>query len=274
VTVIGEGDSVSSALPQSRLTVLAAVTFVVLVLGIAQLAVARSFAKSASVAGAHQVNPRIVASFRAFRRARTTADAVPASLSSLGLCGGEGPGKYAWCNVDHPEQCADPACTADAANGWRLLIYGQVHVLQIADSRRVPLPDGLGAIWLIPSGRWLCGVLNGQRWRTYYVRMECGPIGLILRRPPIDFPGYFFGGTAHGIMMAAEPDEVTSAVIAYPGGTETGILHGGALAACVGGGRYELEQTTAWGVHLKPIRVGAYGSFRPVSCPALHFDNR
>jgi hypothetical protein len=104
--------------------------------------------------------------------------------------------------------------------------------------------------------------------------MGCGTIGLILRHPPIDFPGYFFGPTAHGIMMAAEPDEVTNAVITYPGGTETAVLRGGALAACVGRGNYELKQTTVRGVHLNPIGVGAFGSFRPVSCPALHFDNR
>ena len=29
------------------------------------------------------------------------------------------------------------------------------------------------------------------------------------------------------------------------------------------------EQTTTRGVHLKPIRVGAYGSFKPVSCPQM-----
>ena len=49
--------------------------------------------------------------------------------------------------------------------------------------------------------------------------------------------------------MAAEPDEVTSAVIGYPGGTETAVLRGGGLAAGVGQGRYELKQTTARGVH-------------------------
>jgi hypothetical protein len=100
--------------------------------------------------------------------------------------------------------------------------------------------------------------------------MRCGTIGLILRRPPIDFPGYFFGPTAHGIMMAAEPDTIKSAVIAYPGGTEAAALRGGALAACVGQGPYKLEQTTTRGVHLKPIDVGAVGPFKRVSCPALH----
>ncbi|HTT27196.1 MAG TPA: hypothetical protein VMG37_02195 [Solirubrobacteraceae bacterium] len=246
----------------------------VLLLGVAWVAGAHPYANGARAAEVRQVNSQIVASFRAFRRPRTRADALPTNLSSLGLCGGEGPRSYAWCAVDHPEQCAESTCTADAANGWRLLIYGHVHALEVADSRRVPLPDGLGAIWLIPSGRWLCAVQNGPRFRNYYVRMECGTIDLILRRPPLDFPGYFFGPAAHGIMMGAEPDEVTSAVITYPGGTETAVLRGGALAACVGRGPYELDQTTAPGVHLKPIRLGAYGSFKPVSCPALHFDNR
>jgi hypothetical protein len=260
-------------LARSRLTVLAFLSSVILVLGIGQLAGAHPSRESAAVAAAPPVNSRIVAGFRAFRRPRTRADALPASLSSFGICGGEGPGNYAWCNVNQSGPGGVLGQPADAADGWKLVIYGRVHALQVADSRRVPLPDGLGAIWLIPSGRWLCAVLNGRRWRTYFVRMECGTIGLILRLPPIDFPGYFFGGTAHGVMMAAEPDEVTSAVIAYPGGIETGILDDGALAACVGGGPYELEQTTARGVHLKPISVGAYGPFKPVSCPALHFDN-
>lgn len=71
--------------------------------------------------------------------------------------------------------------------------------------------------------------------------------------PSLDFPGYVFGPTAHGIMMAAEPDEVTSAVITYPGGTESAALHRGALEACVGQGHHVLEQTTVRGVHLKPI---------------------
>jgi hypothetical protein len=243
-----------------------------LVLGIGQLAGAHPSQRRLSVTAASPVNARIVASFSAFRRRRTRADVLPASLSAIGYCGGEGPRNYAWCDVNRPPFGIDDQ-PADAANGWKLLIYGQAHTLQVNDSRRVPLPPRLGAIWLIPSGRWLCALLDARRWRAYFVRMVCGTVGLILRRPPMSFPGYFFGGTAHGLMMAAEPDEVTSAVIAYPGGTETAVLHDGALAACVGGGSYELEQTTARGVHLKPIDVGAAGSFRPVSCPALHFNN-
>jgi hypothetical protein len=269
-----ERATVPSMLARSRLTVLGLLAPVVLLLGIGWVAAAHRYRNSGQVAAAHQVNSRVVASFRAFRRPRTRADALPASLSSFGDCGGEGPGNYAACDVNQSPRPGVPGQPADAANGWQLVIDGQVHALQVADSRRVPLPDGLGAIWLIPSGRWLCAVLNGPRWRRYFVRMRCGTIGLILRRPPVDFPGYFFGPTAHGIMMAAEPDEVASAVIAYPGGTETGILRAGALAACVGQGRYELKQTTARGVHLKPIDVGAFGSFKPVSCRALHFDNR
>jgi hypothetical protein len=261
-------------LARSRLTVRALLVSVVLLLVIGWVAAAHPYGNSVHVSGGHQVYSRIVASFRAFRRPRTEADALPASLSSFGFCGGEGRGNYAWCDVDQPQQQGVPGPPADAADGWQLLIYGQVHALQVADSRRVLLPDGLGAIWLIPSGRWLCAVLTGRRWRRYTGLMRCGTIGLILRRPPLDFTGYFFGPTAHGIMMAAEPDEVTSALIAYPGGTETAVLRGGALAACVGQGRYKLKQTTARGVHLKPIRVGAFGSFRPVNCPALHFSNR
>jgi hypothetical protein len=266
------GDSVTCALARSRPTVLAFFLSVVLVLGMGQLAGAHPSRRGASVAAASPVNARIVASFSAFRRQRTRADVLPSSVSAIGYCGGEGPGNYAWCDVNQPTYGIDDQ-PADAANGWKLFIYGQAHTLQVNDSRRVPLPPRLGAIWLIPSGRWLCALLNARRWRTYPVRMACGTIGLILRRPPIHFPGYFFGGTAHGLLMAAEPDEVTGVVIAYPGGTETAVLHYGALAACVGGGPYELEQTTARGVHLKPVRVGAFGSFRPVSCPALHFDN-
>ena len=247
---------------RSRLTVLGLLASVALLLGFGWVARAHPDPDGARIAAAHQVNSRIVASFRAFRRPRTGADALPASLSSFGGCGGEGPGNYSACDVDQSQQRGVPGQPADAANGWKLAIYGQVHALQMADSRRVPLPDGLGAIWLIPSGRWLCAVLNGPRWHSYFVRMRCGTIGLILRRPPVDFPGFFFGPAAHGIMMAAEPDEVTSAVIVYPGGTETAALRGGALAACVGQGSYRLKQTTARGMHMKPIDVGAFGSFQ------------
>jgi hypothetical protein len=65
-------------------------------------------AARAQVGAAHKVNSRIVASFRAFRRSRTKADALPASLSSFGVCGGEGPGNYAWCNVDQSQPSGVP----------------------------------------------------------------------------------------------------------------------------------------------------------------------
>jgi hypothetical protein len=222
-----------------------------------------------SATSARPVDPRIAANFSAFRRPRAASDRLPSGLA-FGLCGGEGPGNYSACNNGQMTASSGSVPTANAANGWRLEIYGHVHRLQVDRSRRIRLPDKLGSIWLIPSGRWLCAFLDGERWRRYTVRMRCGTIGLILRRPPIDFPGFFFGPTAHGTMMAAEPDTVTSAVIAYPGGAETAALHGGALAACVGQGPYKLEQTTSRGVHLKPLNVGAFGAFKPVSCPALH----
>lgn len=267
----------SSTVNRSRLAFLALLVCVIVPLGVGWAAAAQPAEKRAMQrVGARQVNSRIVANFRAFRRPRTKADALPTSFSSFEECGGEGRGNYASCNVNQPPPAGVPghaADAADAADGWQLRIYGQVHALQVTASRRVRLPAGLGALWLIPSGRWLCAVLDGRRWRRYFVRMRCGTIGLVLRRPPLDFPGYFFGPTAHGIMMAAEPDEVASAEIAYPGGAEPVVLRGGALAACVGQGRYELKQTTARGLHLKPIDVGAFGSFRPVACPALHFDN-
>lgn len=230
------------------------------------------------------VDPRIVANFSAFRRPRTRSDRLPPGLK-FGLCGGEGPGNYSACNNGdlHAgrlvrngrlgfkiENYRTPV--ADAADGWRLVIYGQAHHLQVGRSRRLALPDDLGSIWLIPSGHWLCAYLGGHMWTRYWVRMECGTIGLILRKPPIDFPGFFFGPTAHGILIAAEPDTVTSATVAYPGGTETATLHDGALTACVGQGPYELEQRTGTG-RIKPINVGAVGAFKPASCPALHTTN-
>ena len=120
----------------------------------------------------------------------------------------------------------------------------------------------------------MCAFFDGPRWRNYEVRMTCGTVGLILRRPPIHIAGYFFGPAAHGILVVAEPDEVTAADVAYPGGAEPALPHDGALVACVGQGPYKLEQTTARGVHLKRVDVGAYGSFRPTSCPALHIAIR
>jgi hypothetical protein len=148
---------------RSRFTVLALLMSAVLVAGIGWVASAHPLANSALVATAQRVHSQIVASFRAFRRPSTRADALPTRLSSFGVCGGEGPGGYAWCDVDHPQ----PPGQADAANGWRLAIFGKVHQLLVADSRRVSLPDGLGAIWLIPSGHWLCAVQNGPQFRNY-----------------------------------------------------------------------------------------------------------
>jgi hypothetical protein len=216
------------------------------------------------------VDPQIVSSFRAFRRPRVASDAVPGGLR-FEVCGGEGPGNYSWCNVVRAGEQAPPP---DKVSRSRLTIFGHPHVLELSQSRRIPLPGKLGSIWLIPSGGWLCALLDGPRWTRYSVRMRCGTIDLIHRRPPIDFPGFFFGPTAHGIMMAAEPDEITRAVITYPGGIETGILRGGALVACIGQGPYKLAQTTARGVRLRPISVGALGPFRSVSCPELGLSTR
>jgi hypothetical protein len=211
------------------------------------------------------VDPQIVSSFRAFRRPRVASDAVPGGLRFSNMCGGEGPGNYAWCAV---------ASAGNPTSRSRLMIFGHAHVLDLSQSRRIPLPAKLGSIWLIPSGRWLCAVLDGPRWTRYPVRVRCGTIDVIRRRPPIDFPGFFFGPTGHGVMIAAEPDEVTRAVITYPGGTETAILRAGALVGCVGQGPYKLEQTTAGGRRLRPVSVGALGSFRRVSCPDLGLSSR
>jgi hypothetical protein len=228
----------------------------------------RAPAAPAVAPAARAVDPRIVASFAAFRRPRTASDGLPAGLE-FGSCGGEGPGNYSWCSNSPPTLRSALFQPASAANRWRLMIYGHPHYLQTGQSRRIPLPHGLGSIWLIPSGRWLCAFFHLPTWRNYQVTMTCGTIGLILRRPPIHIAGYFFGPAAHGILITAEPDKITRAAIAYPGGTEPALLHDGALEACVGQGAYKLEQTTAAGTRLKPVLVGAYGSFKPTSCPAL-----
>jgi hypothetical protein len=232
--------------------------------------------RSSPPAATRPVDRQIVASFSAFRRPRTAADAIPVGLR-FSMCGGEGPGNYSWCDVDQGPVPSPPVGSlggtppsqyADAKDDWRLPIYGHVQYLQVNRSRRLTLPGGLGAIWLIPSGRYLCGLLDGPRWHRYPVRMTCAPIATILRRPPIRFPG-FFGSTAHGIWIGAEPDRVARASISYPGGTEPAALHDGALTACVGQGPYALEQTTTRGPHVKPLAVGAVGPFRGVSCPEL-----
>ena len=217
---------------------------------------------------ARAVDPRIAASFAAFRRQRTASDRLPAGIE-FGSCGGEGPGNYSWCNNSPPTRRSAEFQPANAANRWRLTIYGHPHYLQTDQSRRIPLTHSLGSIWLIPSGRWLCAFFHLPTWRNYQVTMTCGTIGLILRRPPIHIAGYFFGPAAHGILITAEPDKITRAAIAYPRGTEPALLHDGALEACVGQGAYKLEQTTADGTRLKPVLVGAAGSFKPTSCPAL-----
>jgi hypothetical protein len=253
-----------------RLAALALLTGASLLLGISWAAAAHPYRHDTLSGTGGPVNSQITANFRTFRRPRTQADALPLGLESFGTCGGEGRHHYTFCAVGLPGL---PQPTS-AANDWKLSFWGKTHTLQVRDSRRIALPDGLGAIFLIPSGRWLCAAFNPmRRWHKYYVRMTCATIGLILREPPVSFAGYFFGSPPNVIMMAVEPDEIASATIDYPGGTEQAYLHDGALVACVGQGPYELEQRTAQSKFLPPIRVGAYGAFKPADCPRLHFSN-
>ena len=139
-------------------------------------------------------------------------------------------------------------------------------------ARRVPLPAGSPARDLAhpPRGAGCAPFSTGRAGGAGTTgRMQCGTIGLILhlvRRS--DFTGSFFGPTADGIMMAAEPNEVTQRGHRLPGRDR-----GGRPARRRPGRRASARATTssirrpARGVHLKPIRVGAFGSFRPCQLP-------
>jgi len=135
-------------LVRSRLTILGLLVCVVLLFGVSSVAAAPRYLDRAQLASAGQVDSRIVASFRAFRRPRTRADALPASVSLLGPCPDEVPGNLPICGVNQthpftpPGQPPKPGQQADAADGWQLPIYGQQHVLQMPTPGACRSPTG------------------------------------------------------------------------------------------------------------------------------------
>lgn len=235
----------------------------------------------ATSAASRTVNPTITSEFAAFRRPRVPSDAVPKHL------------KFA-CNpvVDlHGMQCfvdqRQYTIPRGLPNEKRLAAQLQLaqsrqkHFaaqLQLDQSRRFTLPGGLGKLWLIPAGKWLCGLVRIPSlffYKPFPGTMMCELASRVLASPPLTWPGYFFGVDNapyphHGYLIGVEPDRIVQATITYPGGRETTILHQGLLLGCVGMGAYDLTQTTNTGATLNNIRVGGAGTFHPVSCPQFH----
>ena len=131
--------------------------------------------------------PRSRTARRSVRRTRSTRGSSPASVRSAvraprrthcrpasrrsASAGGEGPGNYAFCDVDQSQQGV-PGQPADAADGSQLVIYGQVHALQVADSRRRTAARRARRE-LVDSFRPLVANFNPpRRLRRYYVRMR------------------------------------------------------------------------------------------------------
>jgi hypothetical protein len=122
-------------------------------------------------------------------------------------------------------------------------------VLQRDQSRAVRLPDRLGTIWLIPSGRWLCNLLRSRFLlgsRGY--AMACEPINGVLAHPPLWNGGMWSarsGSFTGSYLFALEPDWVTHVTLGYyPNGTMRTYLANNVLGACVSGGLSSwLEQT-------------------------------
>lgn len=274
-----------------------AVAVVSLVLCIAVVLTATQLQSSRPGSGqtaTRPVNPQITASFAAFRRPRTQADRLPAHTtietfncsatarsSAVGRSAIQGveSNDQIGCFVDQRTQPAKVSSPANAeirkllqqqskAEAKQMKTVGQVlSHLQRGQSRRLLLPDGLGTIWLIPSGPWLCNLLSSPALLDFpgHSMMTCEPIGEILTHPPL-----WSSGIWSGYFIAVEPDQITHVTLQFPGGSRATYLRDGVLGACVGLGPYNLAQTTTGSVTPITTSLGAGGqSHRPGNCPRL-----
>jgi hypothetical protein len=230
------------------------------------------------------VNAQIVANFAQFRRARTPADTLPASIRPEARgCWGPGwpygrradPATFGLASY-YQFQCV-PAFAGpprDRSLTARQIITG----LQRDQSRAVRLPGRLGKLWLIPSGRWLCNV-----WRFpsatgpgISFSMACESITEVLAHPPL-WPGGAWCspcGRSNGAdLFALEPDRVTKVTLGYPGGSQPTYLANNVLGACVGNGSSWLEQTGPSETITTPLGGGKLDGlparYRPRKCPGL-----
>jgi hypothetical protein len=220
-----------------------------------------------------RVNAQIVANFAQFRRARTAADALPASIPRDLRCSGpfaEGGPKEA--PIQGLEAYYQVQCFL--TNGpavSRQLIRG----LQRNQSRAVRLPHHLGTLWLIPWGRWLCNLLRSRfLLGSGGAAMACEPISEVLAHPPLWNGGMWSepGGRYNGnYLFALEPDRITKVTVGYPGGTRPTYLAKNVLAACIGGNSLWLVQTgpTISGAITAPLGGGGTPSRHLRKCRYL-----
>lgn len=204
----------------------------------------------AASTNARPVNAQIVANFAQFRRARTPADVLPAGIPSARVCSGpfeqggakEAPitGLEAWYQI----QCFGGPGAFRSTHRNRVIAG-----LQRDQSRAVRLPDRLGMIWLIPSGRWLCNLMRSRSlFRPGSYAMACEPISEVLAHPPLWNGGMWSTSSQRftgSYLFALEPDRVTKVTLGYyPDGTVRTYLANNVVGACVSGGLYSwLEQT-------------------------------
>ena len=197
-----------------------------------------------------RVNGQIVENFAQFRRARTKADALPASIKPRALScsgpfleGGPSAAPIQGLEAYRQIQCSGPG----RLSGGRVL-HRVIDGLQRDQSRSVRLPGGLGTIWLIPSGGWLC---NLQRSRAFlhfpgHTALACEPVSEVLAHPPL-WAGLISCSSCTasngGYLFALEPDRVTKVTLGYLGGSQPTYLADNVLGACIGNGSSWLEQT-------------------------------
>jgi hypothetical protein len=236
------------------------------------------------------VATEIVANFQAFRRARSSADAVPVRLRPQLIAGtcttaadslpnaqaieGQAAMEQVSCLVGQPQSRAQThqAISLPASAGHKATARARrAHLLPIDkptaavkdviqhldydQSRKLVLPAGRGTIWLIPAGGWLCDLARSSViTRPGNAGFACEPVAAIVAKPPL-WPG----GSWNGVYFGVEPDSITRVEFARTGAPAQDVeLHDHTIAACVGtGGR--LVQYSAKGSVSVEIPTSRYG---------------